>query len=445
MSLSSLLRIASTACLAWCAVQTVAAAAQASENSVYFLGIDHAPAGAQGTNLARVMGASVDDRWALTDTAREIARELGSGGISLDGAIDRWDPRNDPYNFGVISVRGAFHSTLTWPGLSTRTEVVMDLGWVQIGHDTRTRMQQEKLPELRFTVSVYEVKRLTSPGPLSPVDLDDFYRRSFRAAVGELLKHALQAQRRELNRSAGNIRYLQVAMPVLGPEAQRGLAELSRPGETLAPGHLREAMHAHLEQRLLDKFASDHHFDDYVLLPGERTIQYLEAVWSSFADRVAALSTYNGAREALGQRTPQLLRAVPFCSRPDENEVHALEVRSIVTSLRVRTLPGDAYVEGATLDAHLAADVKLPLQAGRDVRMLEDNKLAAGSFMAEKADKVLPKPTPIASGEFLGPYSASMAVDAATYPLVNELAAMLRRLLQTPPLSHPSYQSRFCS
>lgn len=416
-------------------------AGAAASGDVYFLGVDHAPAAGQGLHLARLYGAAAGDRWALSEVARRVSREYGAQGIGLDAPIDRWNPENDPYNFGVIIVRGAFHRTLTWPGLATRTHVTLDLGWLQIGHETRTRMQTGKLPELRFSVNAYEIREYTSAAPPDAATLDALYRETFEEALRVLLQRARQGQERDLRRSATDIRYLQVKTPQLYPDAERALAQFNSAGETQAAAQVRDALGAHLEQRLLELFAVHREMDAFVLLPGERALQYLEADWSAFAERVAALSTYNASREALGFHPPRLLRVVPLCVAEGENQVHAVELRSAVPNLRLLVDEIDAYVDQASISVLLAADTKLTLSAVKDTRLPIDGGLTKANFDTKPMDK----PRQFAAGEFLGMYNVQRAADAAVAELITALAPRLRQLLDTQPLSHPSHQQGFCS
>ena len=436
-------QLLSAAVLAVCTVLagSVAIAATGSEGDVYFLGVDHAPAGAQGANLARLYGVAADGRWALSDVARRISREAGARGIGLDAPIDRWNPASDPYNFGVITVRGAFHRTLTWPGLASRTHVTIDLGWLQIGHETRTRMQSEKLPELRFTVSAYEIREFTNASPPDAATLEALYRDTFEQALRVLLQRARQGQERDLRRSAADIRYLQVKTPQLLPETERALAQFDSADEGRAAEQVREALSAHVEQRLLELFAANRDMDSFVLLPGERALQYLEADWSAFAERVAALSTYNASREALGFHPPRLLRVVPFCIAEGENQVHAVELRSAIPNLRLLSDEIDEHIDQASVSVLLAADTKLTLSTAAETRLPEKGALPSAKYDTKPVDK----PRRYSAAEFLGLYNVQRAADAALIQLVAALAPRLRNLLDTQPLSHVSHQQRFCS
>lgn len=428
--------------LAACIGRTSAAPATLPPGGdVYFIGVDHAPAGPEGVRVARLFGVG-EDRWSLSETVRAIARRQPGLGIGLDAPIDRWNPVEDPYNFGVITLRGASHRTMNWPGVGSRTHVTVDLIWLQIGHDSRTRMQQEKLPELRFTVTRPYVLERNSAQPLDAAGLDDLYREAFTQAAGELLRLAKRGQERDLRRSATGIRYLQIKSPALLPEAERLLGDTAPRDGGLSPDRVSAVMGAQLESGLLEQFASDAALDDYVLLPSALTVDYLESEWGVFAQRVAALSTYNAAREAMGFRPPRLLRPVPLCTAAGEHEVHALEVRSNLAALRFATDPENDHVEGLTLSAFLAADTKLPLDASRSVRLDDPDQLPA---QASAVSRRVLKPRHIPSAEFFGPHAIQIGVEAAAQKLSPTVAGQLRRLLKTPPLSHPSYLQRFCS
>lgn len=421
------------------AENATAASTRVTAGDVYFLGVDHAPAGAQGAHLAKLYSGR-DDRWALTEVARRVSRDSGSRGIGLEAPIDRWNPKNDPYNFGVITLRGAFHRTLTWPGLASRTAVTVDLGWLQIGHETRTRMQTGKLPELRSSVSAYLVIEYTSPSPPDPETLDRLYRDTFEGALRTLLERALTAQERELRRSAADIRYIRVTPPRFLDHVDRALAPFGTDGGADAATQVRETLFGQLEHRLLDVLSEHRELDAFVLLPGERVLQYLESEWAVFVERVAALSSYNAAREALGFRPPRLLRVAPFCRAPGEDQVHAVELLVTLANLRVLTDPIDEYVDHARISVLLTADTRLALSESGDMRLPEDAVIASARFDT----KPVKKPRQFAAGEFLGLYNVQRAADAVTAELVEPMTVRLRDLLETHPLSHPSYQQRFC-
>jgi hypothetical protein len=418
----------------------VATAPQVGAGDVYFMGVDHAPAGTQGAHLASLYAAEGGDRWALTDVARRVSRDYGGRGIGLEAPIDRWNPANDPYNFGVITLRGAFHRTLTWPGLASRTAVTVDLGWLQIGHETRTRMQTGKLPELRASVSAYRIHEYTSPSPPDPPTLERLYRETFEEALRVLLQRARSAQERDLRRSAADIRYLQVTPPGLLAHVESTLASFDATEGVAAATQVRESLNGHIEHRLLELLAQHRDLDAFVLLPGERVLQYLETEWGVFAERVAALSAYNASREALGFRPPRLLRVVPLCLAPGEDQVHAVELRVTAPNLRVLHQRLDDYLDHAWISVLLAADTRLALTDTLDERMPDGAALASGRYDTQPVEK----PRRFGAGEFLGLYNVQRAADAAAARLIETLAPRLQELLTLPPLSHPSHQQRFC-
>jgi len=413
---------------------------RSAPGAVYFLGVDQLPAGREGEHLAALYSATPADRWALTDTVRKISADLGAESIALDAPIDRWDPKTDPYNFGVISLRGLSSRTITWKGTNSRTHVRTVLSWLQIGHEQQTRMQRDKVPELRFAVSVYDTSEFNSAYPPTATQLEDFQREAFTAAVRRLLQLAKSRYTRELNRTATQMRYVVVTPPVVLDSAAREVASFmdgSDNSDSLS--ELRDSMGAYLEHALLEKLAADASYDSVVVLPNAQAVAYLQAEWSTFARRVRALSTYN--LEALGFETPRLLEAVPLCSATADNQVHALEVRSNLTGVRLQVTPENQHVEWVTLTVSVAGDVKLPLDQRRSRQPLP---AALPALQAHAMPKPMEKPLDIGGAQFLGRHTVQTALSLAVAPLATDLAARLQQILrETPPLSHPSYQ-RLC-
>ncbi|MEJ0040435.1 MAG: hypothetical protein WDO68_31170 [Gammaproteobacteria bacterium] len=410
-----------------------------SPSAVYFLGVDQLPAGDEGAHLAALFSSTPADRWALTDAARAIAARAGSGAVDLSAPIDRWNPKTDPYNFGLVSLRGASYHTLTWEGKASRTLVRIDLTWLQIGHEQRTRMQSQKLPELRYSVSLYEISEFNSDLPPTQEQLDGFYRKAFDASVTELLRRANRESRRLSTRTAGQLRYVLVTPPVVLDSAGRSVSQFSdvSASRNVAQG-LSDAMASYLEHKLLESFSGNAGLDDVVLLPNAQTLAYLQGEWSSFARRVAALSTYSANLEATGFQPPRLLHAVPVCTATDENNVHALEVRSNLADIKLRTTPYNKRVEWVTLTAFLAADVKLPLDGTRSRQPLA---APMPPLQTNATSTAVQKPVEISAEDFLGFETAQRAIATAVEPLASAVAARLLDILRnSPPLSHPSYQ-----
>ncbi len=450
MSLRNLDSWMSVVCAALCAAcVTAPAVAVASVQStaapapaVYFIGVDQLPAGSEGEHLASLFSATPTDRWALTDEVRAIAARAGSGAIDLSAPIDRWNPKTDPYNFGLVSVHSVSHHTLTWAGMGSRTFVRIDLGWLLIGHEQQTRMQSQKLPELRYSTNVYRLAEFNSDAPPSGAQIDEYYRRTFDGAVTELLHRANRETRRLATRTAGQLRYVTVAPPVVLDTASRHLSPFTEGAPTTKVAQdLSDALALYLEDKLLEAFSGDAAFNDVVLLPNARTVSYLQAEWSSFARRVAALSTYSANIEALGFQPPRLLRAVPLCSPSDENNVHALEVRSNLADVKLRTTPDNTRVEWVNVVAFLAADVKLSLDAEHSRQPLAT---PAPPVMTTGSSVPVHKPVEAASEAFAGFERAQGAIATAVDPLAPAIAARLLDIVRnSPPLSHPSYQG-FC-
>lgn len=434
--------------LALAALLTTTAAADGlernAERRVYLLGVDHAPIGDAAAGLLAEMSLAADpaDRWALTEYVRESGARA-QGTIPLSADIEYWNPAEDPYNFGLIRIQDIDHSTITLPGMGSRTFVSVSLLWVQVGHDLSTRFSVDKLPELRFSVSEYTVQERVSEQPLSDAQRSALRREVFDAAMVNLLRKVDREYRRNLRRSAADLRYVTVTTPVVLEHARRDLAELYGDAGAAAADQAIRLLQSFLEDELMERFEGDERFDTIALLPNVEVLDSIRTEWPSFAARVAARSRYSANLEAIGLEPPVMRQVVPLCevqAAAAQSGVPGLEVRSnlIGLSYGAHPLPG---VRLHTLTAFAASDIKLPLRAGEAIQV----STAPLPPLRGRGDLEFGQSDQVSVEDFLRSQLVPLALLEAAEDLGDELAGRLLVALSELPLpTHPSLM-RKCS
>jgi hypothetical protein len=425
-----------------------AAAAQSGEpapahGEVYFLGADHLPSGAAGRELVARLGGDPADRWALTDRVKEIAARAAIDGIVLDSRLDRWDPVGDPYNFGVVTLRGASHDVRVWQESSSITYVAVDLTWTQIGNDERTRMQEQKIPEVRYSVSRYYVLRFESAKPPTPEELDSRYSEAFGKAVESLLTRVAKRGMRDIDRAVEDIRYVSVEMPAVLQPAIDNLNEYFAPSQTAAMvERLKLAGAAYIEDRLLEVFGTDDRFDNVVLLPNEGVQRYLRSEWAAFARRIEALSGMNANLQAIGAVTPQMIARVPLQQDRGPAEVYGLEVRTNLVEIPILVVPEHEYVDRVGVTVSLVADIKLRLTdtSSRHVECGAFPEILKYPSKGQTPES-FSKPKFLAVADYLGNYGVGGLVSDAFEKFMPEIVYRLGMSLdEAVPFSHPKYK-----
>lgn len=415
-----------------------------AERRVYLLGVDHAPIGDDAAGLLAELSLAVDpaDRWALTEYVRESGARA-DGTIPLSADIEYWNPAEDPYNFGLIRIQDIDQSIITLPGMGSQTFVSVSLLWVQVGHDLSTRFSVDKLPELRFSVSEYTVQERVSERPLSDAQRSALRREVFDTAMVNLLRKVDREYRRNLRRSAAELRYVTVTTPVVIERARRDLAELYGNAGGATTDQVTRLLQSFLEDELMERFQDDERFDTIALLPNVEVLDSIRTEWPSFAARVAARSRYSANLEAIGLKPPVVRQVVPLC------EVQAAAARSAVPGLEVRSnltrLAYDAEpfpgVRLHTLTAFAASDIKLPLTAADAMQV----SAAPLPPLHGRGDLKLRQSDQVSIEGFLRAQLVPLALLEAAEDLGDALAGRLLVALSELPLpTHPSLM-RKCS
>ncbi|MGD9157487.1 MAG: hypothetical protein PVG39_03695 [Desulfobacteraceae bacterium] len=415
--------------------------------SIYFLGMDTEGAPAAAERLQRVFSPGDNSRWALTEHVRELAK-LHSGQImNLSASIDNWNPEEDPYNFGAAILLSIDTTSLSSPTNETSTWVVIDLLWIHIGHDIRTRFARQKMPEIRFTASKSHMVEFSSKTIPAQAQLDRYLQLAFDEAVVQLLKKASSEYNRQVNRSIADVRYVSIAKPSLSETTLKTIEQhLQFDDSNKLPERIQVWLSSFIEDELMKRFQNDSRYDSVVLLPNPDVLEFVRSEWPVFAARVSAQSSYSANLADIGFDTPRLLKVAPLCETGGEGKsiegVPGLEVRSSLAGLRLQQQPqsGNKYISVLSVDAVLAAAVKLPLTGEKSIQTTSvDPPILTGRFSYNEQVPVMLHKEDWLGWVWLPPVLANV---------VNNIAdSVTERLLvsiqDTPHLSHPSLK-RYC-
>ena len=418
----------------------------ARSNAVYLLGVDIQHAGVGIDRLRRSFSLSNDDRWALSDYVHSIAQQMPTT-LSLASSIENWNPAEDPYNFGAVSVQGIDHNTVSWVDGQSRTYVSVNVAWIHVGHDLGTRFAKTKTPEIRFAVSEFSIAPFESRQPPTSAALDVYYKKAFDSAIKKLLHKVTQRYQRQVKRDMSEIRYVQVSVPIVLESAHNDLlTHYTHANVDQLLEKVPRWMASFLEDELMKRFQYDDRFNHIMLLPNLALANYIRSEWPVFSARVKSQSLYSANLDAIGFTYPQLLKLKPHCQKKKMLEsdrwVTGYEVRSNLVSFQTASeflSPGKDLVTQASF---IAADVKLPLTKQTSLQAYNlDTPLPAieGRYVwsSEKSKDI---PLNDVLGPHLVPANLANVIDVLSDELAERLLSSTNSF---PPLSHPSMK-RLC-
>lgn len=421
------------------------AAEQESPTGVYFLGTTHKGISASGASTIHSFGVDSDDPWALTDYSRALISSMDSKVADVAVGIPSQSLTEDPYNFGFIEIKELNHHVSSWGASannisSFKVYTTINLSWVHVGHDMRTRFASQKIPEVRFVVSEFLVNSRSVGQQPEEQKLAEYIKEDFDNAVRNLMVKVAEQHTRMVSRRITDVIYISVALPAVSSRTQAAIREhYGHLDETLFIETLRDSFAVFLEDELMEVFQSNSDYDPFVLLPNPEFADAVLQEWPIFAQRVAAASLYNGILRDI----PQLLKVSPVCglTRQRGVEVPGFEVRSSLAGLRVDRYPQNPRVDLYIQDVHVAGDVRLeltPQEALQPFNEARDPVLQSFSWEGSKSER-----TP--ESEFLAPHIIPMQIANAIELFATDIA---ERLLQAktdiPNPTSPSFLMENC-
>ena len=428
------------------ALINLSAANKSAKNSIYLLGVDISNAGDNGKKLQQLITPNKKDAWSLTQYVREKASSLKLANIDISNNIQFWNPNTDPYNFAAISLRHINTSHSTWPETGeTFFYVAVNLLWMNVGHDSKTRFALSKNPELRSAFSEFTIVEYTLSGPPNPKQASELIKQTFDEAITNLLRKASINERRMISRTEAESFYSLVPQPAILPDAKKALNDLYKnTRHTNFSELLPNILGPFIEEELLIQLEKERRFDKVVLLPNTETLSIIEKEWPKFASRVANSSRYSATVNNTFNHA-KLIKIKNICDRNNTSEsvnrqVNGIEFKTALVSIDINSSPKKNTINQTSLTTRLAADIQAPFTDQLSLQLLdaqEDTIIDACFFT-----KLIPSAIPI--NQYYDPILISIELSKAVKKISRKIINRLAKTMQnTPNLNHPSLQ-RYC-
>ena len=420
-----------------------------SRTSYYLLGVDAENAGPELTRLERSLGKSGGDRWFLTEYVRDYVNNNSEFNVSLNAAMDLWNPKEDRYNFSAVAVQDISVTTSSFEisgDFTYDTYVMVNLLWIYVGNDNGNHHSVRKIPELRFAVSRFAVRRFVNSAKPSSDALDNYVKSTFDSALQELFEDVSIRGLRDVKRRATDIRYVTVATPTIRENVKQLVLQNFEGGERLV-NRMPHIVSESLEHELYKQLVSSDDMDDVIVLPNLEMLSTIRAQWPIFAQRIISASPYSAALSSIGIRSPKLLEVAPLCSMVTSkknspyDQVTGLELRSALLKIGLDSAALDPGVEAVYLSSLLAADIKLPLweDGNKSVHVTKKKQ----KVISKKQPMDQKKPTAIPMQQWLGDELIVDLLGQNIRAIVPEVFSRLRQSIEdTPSLVSPSVRRK---